>query len=142
VRLNLDVDADLAELDLMRRRLANARGVLEVVADDLQTAQAERFTSVRFRPLTPQYAARKARRGLSTRPLAGGELERSVLGRGHYAVRRVGDDVAEVGTANPVARIHKAGTARMPKRAPVVSPTKRVRAGLTERIRAHVLDGR
>jgi hypothetical protein len=142
VRLNLDVRADLAGIEAVRRRLANMRPALRDVADDLQRGQADRFRSVRFRPLSPAYAARKARLGLSTRPLAGGELERSVLGRGRYAVKRIADSVVEVGTSDPVARLHKAGTVTMPKRAPVVSPARQLRARLVQRLTEHILDGR
>jgi phage gpG-like protein len=142
VRLNIDVDPDLHGLELIRRRLANARPALARIADDLQEGQAARFQNVRFKPLGAAYAARKARAGLSIRPLAGGELERSVLGRGQYAVRRIGNDLVEVGTSNPVARIHKVGTKHMPKRAPVASPSKKLRERLTQRLSDHVLDGR
>ena len=141
-RLGLDVDVDSSGLARIQQRLQRARPALERIADDLQETQAARFDSTRFRKLNPVYERLKASRGLPRRPLAGGKLDRSVHGRGQYAVRRVGDDLVEVGTRDPVARLHRAGTTNMPRRNPVANPTKQVKGRLVERLRTHVLDDR
>lgn len=145
-RVRLDVDAATVGIGMVRSRLARMRPALEAVADELQDAQAERFTSVRFRRLSPAYARRKARRGLSSRPLTGGDLERDVLGRGPHSIKRIGREDVAVGVGNPVARIHKAGRkaggrgGQMPRRAPIASPSRQVRERLLARIRDHVLN--
>ena len=69
--LNLDVRVSAAASRLVRRRLGDLRPALRVAADELQQAQQDRFRQVRFAPLNPSTAARKARAG-PVDPSAGG----------------------------------------------------------------------
>jgi hypothetical protein len=139
VRLSIDLDSDLRGIVAVAARAGNLRPALERAADDMQEANADHIRRARFKPLSVEHARQKARRGLSTRPLLGGELERSVAGRGRFAVRKVDVDEVRVGTKDPVANLHKAGTKRMPARPPV-KLTPALRRLLVRRLTAHVLD--
>jgi hypothetical protein len=139
VRLSIDLDSDLRGIAAVAARAGNLRPMLERAADDIQQANTDHIRKARFKPLSAEQARRKARRGLSTRPLLGGELERSVAGRGRFAVRRVDVHEVRVGTKDPVANLHKAGTKRMPARPPV-RLTPGLRRLLIQRLTAHVLD--
>lgn len=111
------------------------RPALHDIADDFYDIERRRFAAgmAHWKPLSPEWAIRKARGGRSTVPLAGGDLEKSLTSKGRrFSVRRITSTSLFVGTNNPVANLHSSGskTGRLPKRPPVaISPIDRARWG-------------
>lgn len=102
-------------------RADNLREGLHEIADDFYSIERRRFAAgmVHWKPLTPEWARRKAAGGRSVIPLAGGDLESSLTLKGRkFAVRRVSKDTLFVGTKDPVAHLHDKGTkgGRLPRR--------------------------
>lgn len=125
MRLDVSLNASglLATLDGMEQFAKAPRAALVEVAVLRVEQQAAWLRGASWRPLKPVSAARKARRGRSTRPLVGGALERSLTtARAAGSVRRLAKRSVVVGTRNPVAHLHQGGTRNMPARK-VVSVT-------------------
>lgn len=121
VHVTIDQVALRRVQDRLQGRLDRAqalRPAFDAVADDFLQMQRSRFAGgAGWAPLSPAYAVRKAMTGRGTRPLAGGALEASMTRRGaRYSVRRITSKSMFMGTRNPVANLHNAGTRRMPKR--------------------------
>jgi phage gpG-like protein len=126
MRARLELDKNIsrrlkATLDDRQERARIVTPALEEIADDWLGIQRRRFGgSAQWKPLSPEWAVRKAQAGKSPMPLVGGELERSLTRRGaRFAVRRVSQRQVVLGTSDPVANLHQGGTRRMPKRPPV-----------------------
>jgi phage gpG-like protein len=126
VRIHVALDeASLAALNTrlqgIETRMAVLSPALDEIADDWLNIERARFAGrAEWKPLTPEWAARKAAGGRSPLPLAGGELERSLTQRGsRFAVRSVGQKGITLGTTDPVAQLHQSGSRRLPKRPPV-----------------------
>lgn len=112
-----------SRLENLARNAEEPREALQEVADDFLQLQQRRFAraSAIWRPLKPESARRKARRGLSTEPLVGGRLEASLTIRGAtYQVRRMNVRSITLGTRDPSAHLHQRGTSKkLPARPPV-----------------------
>lgn len=100
----------------LEERALDAEPVMERVADDVLLREREIFASENgglWPPLSQEWAARKAKRGLPTRVLSYTEtLERSLTERhAKYGLRLTGPGELVVGTTDPVAHLHERGTA-------------------------------
>lgn len=94
------------------------REALAEVAAVRVRQQGEWFRSAPYKPLKPRSARRKAAKGRSIRPLAGGALEKSLTGRGAGSIRRLNKQSVVIGTRDPVAHLHQNGArgGRLPVR--------------------------
>ena len=136
-----DLQRELVEL---AERAGDARPALEQVADEFRQAQRANFAvggRPRWKPLTPEYAARKAAAGISGGiGVYTGGLRDSLLREGdRYHLSQVRPDELRVGTTNPVARLfnakHKARN--QPKRK-VVRLTPADRRGYLDLVQQHL----
>lgn len=143
MRLDLDASTNLRPLLDALARTDDPRPGLQAAVDAAQVELVARLHRGIRPPLARATIERRARRGLSPRPLTGGELERSLAGEGRYAVERVNYDDARVGTRDPVANVHEGrnrkGT-RLPRRV-VVSPTARVRDAVQHALGVYLTEG-
>jgi phage gpG-like protein len=128
VSLSLSVNGTQQLQRTLRRWIDTAtdiRPALEEVADRFVRMELQQFLSqggsggAGWAPLSPRYAARKAR----THPGApilvrSGDLRRDLTHR-PMGVERITNEGMTMGTALPYARYHQTGTPRMPRRPPV-----------------------
>ncbi len=107
-----------ANLAAAAERGGNPQPVLREVADDFRQAERAYLGRVRWTPLSPEYAAWKARNGHGNRVgVYTGGLLNSLTNEGdRYHYERVTNEGLEVGTKNPVARLFDKGTSKQPKR--------------------------
>lgn len=126
MRVNVALDERaLAALDDrlhgLETRMAVLSPALDEIADDWLNIERARFAGrAEWKPLTTDWATRKAAGGRSPMPLVGGPLEQSLTRRGtQFAVRAVGQHGITLGTTDPVAHFHQDGTHRLPRRPPV-----------------------
>lgn len=119
------LEVDRAELALaiagvrdLAERADHLDPFLRYVADDMRELSQDRFRSARWAPVTPEYAARKAREGKGrTVGRYTGGLERSLaLSGDRYHRERITSDAVEVTTTNPVAHLFDGGRKRQPAR--------------------------
>jgi phage gpG-like protein len=124
VRVNITVDdaPAHAQLTALRARAGTLRPALLAIADDFHADEAELFAGrAHWKPLDPAWAARKAELGFGGRTLVlRGHLEESLVSAGaKWSVQEISDNELLVGTKDPVAHLHQAGTKKMPARQPV-----------------------
>lgn len=120
MRLEVRVNAQaiLGRLDAMDEAIRDPRPALEAVADTFfNKVEPAWLSQAQWQPLAPDSLRRKRRKGLPSRPLLGGTLERSLRG-GRYRVRRLNKQSVTVGTRHPLAHIHNKGTRGRGYRAP------------------------
>lgn len=122
VTVHVDDAAARQRLDRLRAHAGALRPALLDIAADFHNEERQLFDGKgHWKPLDPAWAARKARLGFGTRTLImGGALEESLISStGKWSVTEVGDSELLVGTKDPVAHLHQAGTKKMPARPPV-----------------------
>lgn len=98
------------EINDLAERAGNTRPVLREIAEDYREAQRENFRrggKPKWKPLTPEYAARKAlavpgrKVGVYT-----GRLRDSLIRKNApYSLEKITDHELQVGTRNPVANL-------------------------------------
>lgn len=135
MELDLGVEAGslLKRLRGMESFAIAPRQALEAVAALRVQQQIRWLNTARFKPLAPVSAKRKASKGRTTRPLLGGNLEKSLTTRrAKGSVRRINKVSVVVGTRNALAPLHQAGTRRGMPRRPVVAVTPQDRDELRE----------
>jgi phage gpG-like protein len=135
VEVTVDDHGLSTKLEGLAGRAAAIRPALVLIADDFLDEERDLFAGrAHWAPLDPAWAARKAKRGLGTRTLVlTGHLERSLVSTdSKYSVRQVDGNELLVGTRDPVAILHQAGTRKMPPRPPVrtTNETQRRWAGI------------
>lgn len=119
--VTVEDQALLAELRAAIARGADPRPALEAVADDFAGMERRLFESqgasggVFWRPLSQEWAARKAERGLPAGILRGstGRLQRSlVAAKGHPrgSKRVITRRGVTMGSTHPLAHLHQQGT--------------------------------
>ncbi len=122
------------ELQEVAERGGDPRPALREVGDDYREAQAGNFARggrPRWKPLSPEYAARKARQGRGSQVgVATGGLRDSLTREGdRYHLNRVRRDVLEVGTRNPVVNLfnsqHGGGRNQPKRKVQVLTPAMR-----------------
>lgn len=104
------------------QRARHVTPALEQIADDFLVIQRRRFSGgAQWKPLSAEWAIRKAASGRPVTPLAGGNLERSLTRKGaQFSIRRINNGGAiTLGTSDPVAHLHRDGTKKLPRRPPV-----------------------
>jgi phage gpG-like protein len=137
VRIVLDISGDV-QLDRTLLRFADRTDDMSVVfgplADDFLRMERSQFSSqgrfsAGWAPLSPDYAARKARKYPGAKILhATGDLEASLTRRGaRNAVRQITSDSLLVGSTDPKVAYHQFGTENMPRRRPVEMSASRRR---------------
>lgn len=99
-----------AELNEVAERAGDARPVLREIAENYREAQRTNFArggKPRWKPLTAEYAARKAASGRGSQVgVYSGGLRASMIRRGaRYNLEKAGRDELQVGTRNPVANL-------------------------------------
>lgn len=145
VEVRLDEAGAQHLLDALRgraERAGNLRAALHDVADDFYNIERQWFATGagHWKPLSADWARRKAAGGRGVIPLAGGDLEKSLTVKGRkFAVRRVSKDSLFVGTRDPVAHLHHEGTkgGRLPKR-PLVEITRQDTARWAAMLLRHI----
>lgn len=144
----MSVDATTLGIKEIKKQLVEAaqravdpRPVLRDVADDVRSAERAYLGRVRWAPVSPEYAARKARAGRGSRvDVYSGELFDSLTQAGHrYHHERVSADGLEVGSKDPVARMFDKGTGAQKKRK-LIRLTPRDRREMLLTIRDYLLD--
>lgn len=124
MKINVHVTDEIAHarLDALKRRAGTLRPALLMIAADFHNEERELFAGrAHWKPLDPAWTVRKAKLGFGSRTLVlTGHLEESLIGSGgKWSVEEVGDNELLVGTRDPVAHLHQAGTRKMPARQPV-----------------------
>lgn len=124
MRVNVTVEDATAHARLqeLRHRAGTLRPALLAIAEDFHAEEAELFAGrAHWKPLDPAWTARKAALGFGSRTLVlRGHLEESLIGTGgKWSVQEISDNELLVGTKDPVAHLHQAGTKKMPARQPV-----------------------
>lgn len=117
-----------ANLEAAAARGKDPKPAFQDIADDIRSAEKQYLGRVRWAPLSPEYAARKARQGKGSQVgvLTGNLLESLTNPSHRYHVEKITDDSLVVGTKNPVARLFDKGTSKQPKRKLVrLSPKNR-----------------
>jgi hypothetical protein len=113
----------------MAERGADLRPAFESITDELLTMQRSYLNSVRWTPLSAEYAARKARQGFGTRTgVRTGDMFDSLTKKGDpLHVERFKPDSLYFGTKDPVAKLFHGGTYRdTPSGAPNRQPKRKL----------------
>jgi phage gpG-like protein len=117
-----------ANLEAAAARGKDPRPAFRELADDIRDAERQYLGRVRWKPLSPEYAARKARMGKGTKigSFSGVLLDSLVDPSNRFHVEKITDDSLTVATKNPVAKLFSKGTKRQPPRRLVrLSPKNR-----------------
>lgn len=136
-------------LSAVERRVSDLRPAMERVGEAIYAHEREVFATEgaataggRWAPLSPRYAAWKARQapGRTILQLTGAMMESLIRPGATHSIYRVTDDSIEVGTSDPKVIRHQQGTGRMPARR-VIDPPPRVIEGLVQIVERHIEDG-
>lgn len=127
---------DITDAGPLWQSLANRFATLEA-----QQFATEGIAAGGWEPLSPRYAAWKARKypgaPILTRT---GKLRRSLTVR-PFGIERITPDSMTIGTDIPYATYHQHGTARMPAR-PIVAMTEATRRDWVKRVQRYVITGK
>lgn len=114
IKVEVGTQSLLDRLQGMEQFAKTPRNAL-IEAGDVWLGQERAYlrSTAQWVPLRPKYAKVKLRRRGTTRPMIGGELERSLTRKGsRYHVRRIARQSIFIGTRDPVANIHNSGSLR------------------------------
>ena len=126
---------------------------MEGMADVISDAQRDQFNSQGrhygpgWAPLSPRYAAWKARRRPGRKIMVfDGMLKAQAapLNPRNFGVYRVSDDRLEVGVdpgRTPYAKYHQEGTAKMPARPIIGQPTREDQKDMVKVLHEHIIKG-
>jgi hypothetical protein len=117
-----------ADLEAAAARGKDPRPAFRDIADDIRSAEKQYLGRVRWAPLSPEYAARKARMGKGTKvgSYSGVLLDSLVDPGNRFHIEKITDASVTVATKNPVAKLFNKGTSKQPARRLVrLSPKNR-----------------
>lgn len=147
--LNVEGEQQVARmLSRVTEKINDLRPFLDSAAGFLVATMGDQFSGEGSRtggwaPLSPRYAADKARRW-GSKPIleASGAMKASLTGTGGRNIsRQIGGDTLEFGTSVPYARYHQTGTSRMPQRR-ILDLTEDDRRGLMKLLQRHLFTDR
>lgn len=135
------------QLVQIAERAGDPRPVLERIAEEFRDDQRANFTRggrPKWKPLSPEYAARKARRGTGggIGVYTGGLLDSLTKQGDEYHLEKIRPDELQVGTRNPVANLFngKHTVHKQPKRK-LVSLTPSRRREYLEMVQDYLVTG-
>lgn len=143
VRLRFAIDGDVQVsrvLDAATEAVSDLTPAWEQIAEDFRAEEEERFGGGEWAPLSPAYAAWKARhfpgKGILRRT---GRLYESLTGESQDSVADIEPLRLTLGTRTPYAVFHQRGTSRMPAR-PVIDLSPGFRRTAVRRVQRHLAE--